>query len=86
MNPTRPLDLGALRDAFQNAEPFPHIVIENFLDPDFAREVAAAYPSFEEASEQGFAFDFVRERHKIQVSDSGLFPAPVGIQSSAALL
>ena len=77
MNPIRTLDLDALRDAFQNAEPFPHIVIENFLDPGFAREVAAAYPSFEEGSEQGFAFDFVRERRKIQVSDSGLFPTPV---------
>lgn len=73
----RPLDLDALSTAFQSASPFPHIVLENFLEPDFAQEVAAAYPSFEEAQETGFGFDFVQERKKIQISDSALFPTPV---------
>ena len=73
----RPLDIDALRTEFRDAAPFPHIVIDEFLDPDFAREVAAAYPSFEEAQELGFAFDFVRERRKIQISDSALFPPAV---------
>lgn len=77
MSLIRPLDLDALRDRFQNAEPFPHIVIDQFLDPEFAREVANAFPTFEQAQEQGFAFDFVRERKKIQVSDSKLFPEPI---------
>lgn len=73
----RPLDREALKQAFETATPFPHIVIDEFLEPDFAAEVAASFPSFEEARQKGFEFNFVRERRKIQVSDSAHFPAPV---------
>lgn len=73
----RPLDVDALRRSFQSAVPFPHMVIDEFLEPDFAAEVAAAVPSLDAAREQGFTFDFVRERGKIQVSDADLFPDPV---------
>lgn len=77
MSVIRPLDVDALREEFRTASPFPHIVVDEFLEPEFAREVAAAFPSFEEAQAQGFAFDFVQERRKIQVSDSALFAPPV---------
>lgn len=72
-----PLDKEALRETYRTAEPFPHIVIENFLKPGFAEEIASSFPSFEQARELGFAFNFVNEQRKIQVTDSAKFPAPV---------
>ena len=71
------LDREALRQKFRGAQPFPHIVIENLLVPGAAEEVAAAFPSFEQAGEHGFAFNFVNEQRKIQVTDSTKFPEPV---------
>jgi len=73
----RPLDKDALRASFRTAQPFPHMVVDDFLEPAFAAEVAAAYPSFDEAREQGFAFDFVRERRKVQITDSTRFAPPI---------
>ena len=73
----RPLDCEALKREFETARPFPHIVIDDFLEAHFAAEVAAAYPTFEQAKEKGFEFNFVRERRKIQVSDRAHFPEPV---------
>lgn len=72
-----PYDRDALKREFDSALPFRHFVIESFLEPDFAREVAAAFPTFEEARRQGFEFDFVNERRKVQISDASKFPAPI---------
>ena len=72
-----PLDREALRERFRTAKPFPFIVIDNFLAPGVAEEVAASYPSFERALEQGFLFKAVNEQRKIQVTDSSKFPDPV---------
>ncbi len=33
---------------YQTATPFPHIVFDNFLDPDLARAIASAFPSRDE--------------------------------------
>jgi Rps23 Pro-64 3,4-dihydroxylase Tpa1-like proline 4-hydroxylase len=77
MSVIRPLDLDELRRQFNEAEPFRHLVIDDFLDEAFAHEVAAAYPSFETALARGFSFNFVNERKKVQVTDSSKFPAPV---------
>ena len=41
-----PLDRDSLKKAFAAAHPFPFVKIENFLDPNAAKEIAAAYPSF----------------------------------------
>lgn len=71
-------DKEALRRQFRSAEPFPFIKLENFLDPVFAREIAAAYPSFEVATEQGTSFKALNERRKIQVTNANAFPQPVG--------
>lgn len=73
----RPLDIPRLTREFRAAEPFPFMVIDEFLQPDFAREVAAAYPSFEGALDKGRAFDFVNEKKKVQVTDSSKFPPAV---------
>lgn len=73
----RPIDREALREQYSTATPFPFVKIENFLDSETAREIAASYPSFEDAIDQGKTFATVNERRKVQISDSKLFPAPV---------
>jgi hypothetical protein len=70
-------DVPALTARYKSAQPFPFILMEHFVDDDVAREVAAAYPTFEEAGRLGFAFNAVNERKKIQISDRTLFPEPV---------
>lgn len=66
-----------VRHEFVSAEPFPFVKIDDFLDPAFAEEVAAAYPSFETAMEQGRAFEAVNERKKVQITEASVFPRPV---------
>jgi len=79
----RPLDVPALRAHHARAEPFPYFVIEGFLEPSFAAEIAAAYPTFETAKQMGLAFRTVNERKKVQVTDRAVFPEPVGRLSDA---
>jgi Rps23 Pro-64 3,4-dihydroxylase Tpa1-like proline 4-hydroxylase len=42
----------AARDEFANARPFPHVVIENFLDPDVAAALAAEF----DGADDGWTF------------------------------
>jgi hypothetical protein len=72
-----PLDVARLRNAFNSARPFRWIEINPFLDPDFAAEVSAAYPGFEESRSQGHEFSAVNERRKVQITESAKFPDPV---------
>ena len=39
---------GGLRQQFQAAQPFRHIVIDDFLDPDFAQSLLDSFPAFDE--------------------------------------
>jgi hypothetical protein len=78
-----PYDRDALRREFQSGVPFRHLVIESFLEPAFAAEAAAAFPTFEAARAQGFEFNAVNERLKIQISDASKFPAPIARLHSA---
>ena len=73
----RPYDREALRRQFQEAKPFPHIAIEEFLDPEFAREVAQSYPNYGQARSQGREFSAVNEKRKVQITDAATFPEPV---------
>jgi hypothetical protein len=73
----RPLDREALRQQYIEANPFPFVKIEQFLDPLFAAEVAAACPSFDDAMGQGMTFKTVNERKKVQITDVKLFPGPI---------
>lgn len=73
----RPYDRDALRERFRGAQPFPHMMIDGFLDPDFAREVVAAYPSFDAAAKDGRVFRSVNEKLKLQMPDASKFPEPV---------
>ena len=72
-----PLDIQTLAVRFRTAEPFPHLVIDDFLAPEAAREAAAAYPTFEQARAQGMMFNFVNEQRKIQITDAAKFPEPI---------
>jgi hypothetical protein len=52
----------SLAHDYRTAEPFPHIVIDNFIDPTVLRGVLADFPSSEH---KGF-FDRDQERYKFQ--------------------
>jgi hypothetical protein len=62
----------SLADRYRNAAPFPHIVMDDFLEPDVLREVLADFPS---SGDKEF-FDREQERFKFQYqpheSPSGL--------------
>ena len=73
----QPIDRDALRDRVRASSPFPHFVIDNFLDPACADRVHDAFPTFEEADKIGFQFNAVNEKRKIQITDSSKFAAPV---------
>jgi len=53
------------------------MVIDNFLEPGLAEEIGRSYPTFEQASREGFVFNFVNEQRKIQITDSKKFPQAV---------
>jgi Rps23 Pro-64 3,4-dihydroxylase Tpa1-like proline 4-hydroxylase len=73
----RPFDRDQIRQQFNVAQPFRWFQITPFLEDEFAREVVAAYPSFEQSREQGFEFKAVNEQKKVQITDSAKFPGPV---------
>src|SRR5690348_9421557 len=54
----------SLAERYQNASPFPHVVIDDFLDPEILRGVLAGFPS----SEDKRYFDRDQERLKFQFS------------------
>jgi Rps23 Pro-64 3,4-dihydroxylase Tpa1-like proline 4-hydroxylase len=72
-----PIDRETLRRQFQNAKPLPFFCIDNFLRPDFAEEVWASFPSYEQAREVGKSFKGVNEKGKVQVTDPNTFAEPV---------
>ena len=76
-------DAEHLAPSYQNAVPFPHIRLDEFIDRDVARSIAAAYPSFEEAERVGKTFSAVNEKKKIQVTEYEAFPEPVKQLSDA---
>jgi Rps23 Pro-64 3,4-dihydroxylase Tpa1-like proline 4-hydroxylase len=73
----KPSERDELRRQFTNAAPYPFIKVDNFLDPAFAKEVAAAYPSFADALTKGKSFTAVNEKKKVQITDASRFPEPI---------
>lgn len=56
-------DLGrSLADSYRSADPFPHIVIDDFIDPAVLKAVLAGFPSNDEKA----FFDRDQERFKFQ--------------------
>lgn len=73
-----PLDEDGIARRYRASRPFHHFVIDDFLRPEFAREVRRAFPSYAEAAAAGgHEFRAVNEKLKIQVTDPGKFPEPV---------
>jgi hypothetical protein len=79
----RPLDVAELRRQYQTATPFPYFAIDNFLEPDFADQVVAAYPSYDQARTMGREFAAVNEKLKVQITESSRFPGAVKRLSDA---
>jgi len=72
-----PIDVDALRAKVRASTPVPNFCIDNFLDPDFAESVLAAYPSYGEALKVGRSFDAVNEKGKVQMTDASKFAEPI---------
>ena len=60
-----PIDQDALREEFQNAQPFPFFRIDNFLNEQFAEEVYLSFPSYGDARAVGKEFRGVNEQGKV---------------------
>lgn len=71
----RAIDREQLRLKASAAQPFPHVLIDDFLEPTFAERVVRSWPSYEEAAKIGKSFHSINERQKVQVTDSRQFPA-----------
>jgi hypothetical protein len=77
VNVINPIDRDSLKASFRSATPFPHVIIDRFLEPTVAEAIARSYPSFEAASRLGQSFQAVNERRKVQITDRAKFPDPV---------
>jgi Rps23 Pro-64 3,4-dihydroxylase Tpa1-like proline 4-hydroxylase len=75
--PLGAIDFDAVRRQMLGAPGFPHFCIDDFLDPQFAREVHDAFPSYADAERMGRSFKAVNEKKKTQITDATLFPAPI---------
>jgi hypothetical protein len=76
-------DRDKLRNHWCNAQPFPFVKIDHFLEPVVALQIADAFPDFENALEDGRAFDGVNERKKVQITDLTRFPRPIAELNAA---
>lgn len=68
-----PIDAASIKAQFEAGRPHRYFVIDDFLEPEFAEQVLAEYPTFEEAQRLGHLFKAVNERLKVQISDSKKF-------------
>jgi Rps23 Pro-64 3,4-dihydroxylase Tpa1-like proline 4-hydroxylase len=73
----REIDCDLRRGQARTAVPFPHVIIDDFLDAQFAREVLRSWPSYEDAAKIGKKFRTINERNKVQVTDSAQFPPAI---------
>jgi hypothetical protein len=64
----------ALRRQYQSAEPFPHIVLENFLEPRLARQMLAEFPPL---STEWIHWVHVNQR-KYGTTDRNSLPPTIG--------
>jgi hypothetical protein len=72
-----PLDVEKLSKEYHAARPHHFFSVDGFLKPDFAREVSAAFPGFEEARRLGRHFHWVNEGVKVQITERDRFPEAV---------
>ena len=66
----RPIDRDSLRAQVHDSQPVKNFMIENFLGDEFADEIHASLPSFEETKQLGaISFTNVNEQNKYQLTD-----------------
>jgi len=73
----RRLEVERLRQEYRRAEPFPFVVIDEFLEEGVAREVVEAYPSFHAAADMGLVLESAHEHRRLQIPDPRRFLSPV---------
>jgi Rps23 Pro-64 3,4-dihydroxylase Tpa1-like proline 4-hydroxylase len=71
------IDRDALKGRVASAKPFPYFCVDNFLDADFANEVANSFPEYQRAKSMGREFSTVNEKFKIQITDAKKFPPTI---------
>ena len=76
-NTINPINSESLRDYVSKAQPFPHFIIDNFLETGFANDIHECFPKPSEVRDYGLSFNTVNEQGKTQVTDSKLFPEPI---------
>lgn len=67
-------DPQSLREAFSNAEPFPNLVLDDFLQPDVAMQAALAFPTDPDATWTSYLH--YNER-KFGMTELSAFPDPL---------
>ncbi len=72
-----PLDVAKLCEQFRGSSPIRYFCIDDFFREDFARELAASYPTFDEAKQMGHHFHWLNEDVKVQITEAARFPDPV---------
>ena len=73
----RPLNIDELAMQFAQAKPFRFVRIDDFLDAEFAGQVAAATPSFQQTGRWVTRLDTTNERRKAQLTDTRRFAPPI---------
>lgn len=63
------LDAGSLKDGYKNADPFPHIVMEDFLKPEVLEQVLAEFPDLSQL--QGSVMQFNNDR-EVKYASKGM--------------
>jgi len=76
-NDINAIDVAGAAAAFRTSGETRYLCIDDFLRADFARDVAGAYPAFEEAVGQGKSYSALHESGKVQLTEASRFPAPV---------
>jgi Rps23 Pro-64 3,4-dihydroxylase Tpa1-like proline 4-hydroxylase len=71
------IDYDTLKAQMQSAPGFPHFCVDGFLDEAFANDVLGSFPTYQHARAIGQTFEAVNEKHKIQITDSSKFDAPI---------
>lgn len=67
-------DLQTLKESWQNAKPYPHVVIDNFLPEDFAKAISQEFPS----ADSDFWYDYSSPLEiKKACSDWNRFPSSI---------
>lgn len=67
--------LPTLAEKYRTASPYPSIVVDGFLDPDFARQVAASYPPPD--SDYWTHYNHVNEKKLAQTNRAKIPPIPL---------